>query len=183
MHINSHFTPANFGASSRPDHAANPSGRAQQFEEAPEDVEAAASTDTSTAVAATEATEETKTHGRSVAHQAREQLNTLQGLGGHNFGWLVSQIAQGTFDASGYAPIDESSEDASSETAAASTEETGEGETEAAASEEDTAASTDETADAVADPVADPVVDPVAGLVDDLLEDGEEDSEGGSEVT
>jgi len=100
MHINSHFTPANFGASSRPDHAANPSARAQQFEAAPEDVEAAATTDTTTAVAATEETTEPNIPGKSVAHQARGHLATLQGLDGHNFGWLVSQIAQETFEAS-----------------------------------------------------------------------------------
>jgi hypothetical protein len=152
MHINSHFTPANFGASSRPDHAANPSGRAHQIEETPEDVEAATTTDTATAAAATE---ETEIPGRSVAHTAREQLNTLQSLSGHNFGWLVSQIAQGTFDPADYATPDEGTEG------------------------EATTASSDETADVVADPVADPVVN----LIDELLEDSEEDGEDGSEVT
>lgn len=175
MHINSHFTPANFGLSSRPDHAANPSGRAHQFETAPAD---AGPTDTASAVAATE---ETETPGRSVAHQARGHLATLQGLGGHNFGWLVSQIAQEAFDVSDYETPDEGTEGEGGESAVASTGETGEGEaataaTEtAAASEEDTAASPDETADAVAGLVDD--------LVDELLEDGEEDGENGSEVT
>jgi hypothetical protein len=178
MHINSHFTPPGFGASSRPDHAANPAGRPQQTEQSPYGVEATTTTDTAAAVAATE---ETEIPGRSVAHQARGHLNTLQGLGGQNLGWLVSQIAQGTFDASVYGPIDEGSEGDGSESAAASIEETGEGETAAtssettAASEEDTTASTDESTDAVAGLVDD--------LVDELLEDGEEDGAGGSEVT
>ncbi len=178
MHINSHFTPANFGLSSRPDHAANPSGRAHQVETAPADAKPTA---TASAVAATEETEETETPGRSVAREARGHLATLQGLEGRNFGWLVSLIAQGAFDVSDYEIPDEGTEGEGGESAVAGTGETGEGEaataaTEtAAASEEDTAASPDETADAVAGLVDD--------LVDELLEDGEEDGEDGSEVT
>lgn len=179
MHINSHFTPANFGASSRPDHAANASGRAQQFEEVPEDVGAAATTDATTAVAATEETEETKTHGNSVAHRARGHLNTLQALEGHNFGWLVSQIAQGIFNPNDYQTPDESSEDEGSEAATASTEETGGGEADTASTEttvatdEDSTASTDETAGETTDPVAELVDE----LIDDLLDNDEDDSE------
>jgi hypothetical protein len=55
MHINSHFTPPVFGASSRPDHAANrrPSQQ-QQAEEAPNTAQDATATDTVTAVATAE---------------------------------------------------------------------------------------------------------------------------------
>lgn len=166
MHINSHFTPANVGASSRPDHAANPSGRGPQFE-----------------AAAAEETTEPNIPGKSVAHQARAELATLTGLDGHNFGWLVSQIAQGTFDAAAYATPEADSEGDGADNTAANTEAAGEGEaasTEtAAASEEDTAASTDD----IPDPVADPVAELVDDLVDDLLENSDEGGEDGSEVT
>jgi hypothetical protein len=177
MHINSHFTPAPFVNGSRPDHAADASGRAQRFQPAAADTEAAPTE----ATAATEETSETSIPGKSVAHQARMHLASLSSLEGQNFGWLVSQIAQETFDALAYGPIDEGSEGDGSESATASTEETGEGETATtssettAASEEDTTASTDESTDAVVGLVDD--------LVDELLEDGEEDGAGGSEVT
>lgn len=171
MHINSHFTPAQFGNSSRPDHAANAPGRAQQAEATPENAAAAAATETATAVAATERTE---TPGRSVAHEARGYLNNLQGLDGHNLGWLVSQIAQGTFDESAYAVPDESTEETGEGEAATTSTET------AAAVEEDTTASTGETPGETSDETAETAV---ADLVDELLEDGEEDGEDDTEVT
>lgn len=174
MHINSHFTPAQFGNSSRPDHAANPSGRANQFEVAPADT---VPTDTTTAVATTEETGETEgpsIPGKSVAHQARAFLASLTGLGGNNFGSLVSQIAQGTFDAPAYADPDGSTEETGEGEAATTSTET------AAAVEEDTAASTGETSGETPDETAEAAV---ADLVDELLEDGEEDGEDDSEVT
>jgi len=161
MHINSHFTPANFGAGSRPDHAANPSGRAHRLETAPADVEP---TDTAAAVTAAAETEETAASdlpGRSVAREARGYSATLPVLEGHNFGWLVSQIAQGIFNPS----ADETTEDTGEGEATTASAET------TAASEEDTTTSPDEGAEAVAELVDD--------LVDDLLEDGED----GTEVT
>ncbi len=179
MHINSHFTPANVGASSRPDHAANPSGRGPQFEVA--DAEAA-----TTAAAAEEITEP-NIPDKSVAHQARAELATLTVLDGHNFGWLVSQIAQGTSDAAAYATPEEDSEGDGADSTAANTEAAGDGEvasTEtAAASGENTTSSSDETTSESTDPVADPVADPGAELVGDLVDDLLENDEDGSEVT
>ncbi len=207
MQINNHFTPTNLGHGSRPDHAANAHGRAPQFQPATADAEPAATTDTATAVAPTEETEGPGKSGHSVAHRARAQMALFAELGGHNFGWLVSQIAHGTFDASAYAP---DSEGEGTDGVVVSTDEVG-GDEVATAPEDAEATGeesppadegADETADAgatpevvVEDPVAslldtlteesqdgttqtaDETTDPVADLVDILLEDNEDDSE------
>jgi hypothetical protein len=155
MQINSHFSPTNLGHGSRPDQAANAQGRGQQTQPAAE-VEPAAATDTTNAVAATEETEGPGKSGQSPAHAARA-LAELQG--NYNFGWLVSQIARG-------------------ETPTAATdavEETNSAEDPAPIGEETPPA--DETAEAGTTP--DPVVedDVVASLVDELLDNNEDDTE------
>jgi hypothetical protein len=189
MHINSHYAPAQFGNGSRPDHAANASGRGPQFQPATVETDpATTTTDTTTAAAAAEETTESNIPGKSVAHQARVQLAQFAELGGQSFGWLVSQIARETFDASAYVTPDESTEGESTDSAVAGSEET------AAAGEEDTTTSTDETAaasedgtttitDETADPVVDPEIDPVVDLVDDLVDDLLEENEDDTEVT
>ena len=203
MQINNHFTPTNLGHGSRPDHAANAHGRAPQFQPATADAEPATTTDTTTAVAPTEETEGPGKSGHSVAHRARAQTALIAELGGHNFGWLVSQIARGTFDASAYAPDGEGE---GTDGVVVSTDEVA-GDEVATAPEEAEATGeenppADETADAgttpeivIEDPVAslvdtlteesedgttqtaDETTDPVADLVDILLEDNEDDSE------
>ena len=151
--------------------------------------------------AANAPTEGPGTSGHSVAH--REQMALFAELGGHNFGWLVSQIARGTFDASAYAPEGEGE---GTDGVVGSTDEVGGDEVATAPDEADATGEesppADETADAgtpseivVEDPVAslldtlteesedsttqtaDETTNPVADLVDILLEDNEDDSE------
>jgi hypothetical protein len=180
MQITNHFTPAHAGHGSRPDHAANASGRGHQFQPVAADVEPAAATDTTDAVAPTEETEGPRIPGKSVAHQARAHIAQFAELGGQSFGWLVSQIARGVFDAAAYAPDSEGTDgvDGSADgtdgvdvaTASDGTEATGEegdpaGDTTPNTAPEDTLPDIEEPAD------------PVVDLIDTLLEDSEDDAD------
>jgi len=180
MQINNHVTPAHAGNGSRPDHAANPAGRGQRFEASTADTQPAATTETTAAVEPTAETEAADIPGKSVAHQAHAFLTSLTGLGGHNFGWLVSQIAQETFDAAAYTDDGEATDGA----VASSGETAGSTATTAATEPSDAGGETppgDETTEASTTTQTEPE-DLVADLVDDLLDDGEDD-EGGTEVT
>ncbi|MFT5182878.1 MAG: hypothetical protein ACI8S3_002771 [Alphaproteobacteria bacterium] len=151
MQINNHFSPTSLGHGSRPDQAANAQGRGQQFQPAAE-VEPAAATDTTNAVAAAEEAEETAGPGKSGQSPAHEARSLAALHGNYNFGWLVSQIARG-------------------DTPTAATdvvEETNSAEDPAPIGDEELPA--DETAEAGTTP--DPVVeDPVASLLSDIIEE------------
>ncbi|MDH3739308.1 MAG: hypothetical protein OER92_08935, partial [Alphaproteobacteria bacterium] len=114
MQINNHLTPAHFGHGGRPDHAGHGAGKGAQSPTVAAEIEPATVTDTTTAVAPVEETEGAEKHKNSVAHEARRHLANLaesKALGGHNFGWLVSQIARGLFNPADYAPASEDGED------------------------------------------------------------------------
>ena len=208
MQINNHITPSHFGNGSRPDHAANASGRGHQFQPAAADAEPAGGTDTTTAVAPAEETEGPSIPGKSVAHQARAHMAQISGLltaDGHNFGWMVSQIARGMFELSDYTTEGDGTDGAEGGTdgtdgadATTAADDTGATGEEGAPADETADAGTTPAPDAE-DPVAslldalteeggegttpagdetiDPVVDPVVDLVDALLDNSEDDSE------
>ena len=169
MQINNNFSPNHVGHGGRPDHAGNGQGRAPQFQPAQTEPEPATTTNTTTAVAPAEETEGPRIPGNSVAHRARAHLAQLSGLltsEGHNFGWLVSQIARGVFDASAYATDEDGTEGTDVVTSP------------------DEAGTADETGDPAPivegdDPVlvSDDTTDPVADLVDTLLDDSEDDAD------
>ncbi len=182
MQINNHFTPTSLGHGSRPDHAANTPGRAQQFQPATADTEPATTTDTTNAVVPAEETEETegpRIPGRSVAHQARSHLANLAlsaELGGHNFGWLVSQIARNLFD-----PADYASDGEDTEGVVANVDVTDGGEATTTAGDTAPTGEQDQPADGTAnagtipEPVIDETTNPVVDLVDALLEESEDE--------
>lgn len=162
MQINNHITPSSLGQGSRPDHAGGASGRGQQFQPATAEVEPAAATDTTNAVAPVDETEETTgpgKSGQSPAHLARAQ-SELQG--NHNFGWLVSQIARG-ISIEADAPAEGDGTDGT-DGAVAATDVVEEGEEAPVA---------DETADSGETPVPVPPEeeDPLAGLLDALADE------------
>ena len=207
MQINNHITPSHFGHGSRPEHAANASGRGHQFQPSVADTEPATPTDTTTAVAPAEETEGPRIPGKSVAHQARAHTALLSGpltSEGQNFGWLVSQIARNMFELSDYTTEGDGTDGAEGGTDGTDGTDgvdgsTASGDTGATGDE---GAPTDDTADAgttpppaAEDPVAslldglgeeggegtapagDESIDPVVDLVDSLFEESEDDSE------
>lgn len=190
MQINNHIGPNHFGHGSRPDHAANGTGKAPQFQPATAETEPATTTDTTTAVAPVEETEGPRIPGNSVAHRARAQLAKfaeLSGhtftLDGHNFGWLVSQIARGMFDPSAYTTDGEGTDGEGTdggETVVAPAETTEAGTIPVAPAEGSVASLLDTLGEGgeagVTLPTEEPI-DPIVDLVDTLLEDGEDDSE------
>ena len=194
MHINNHLSPAQFGHGSKPDHAAHASGKPQQFDIPTSETEPATTTDTATAVAPTEETEGPGKSGNSVAHRARVMSGLegigLEGLGGHNFGWLVSQLARGI-------PVELTggTEGESADDIVAETDVTEVGETTAASDDTAEAGTVPETDVEGEDPVAtlldelteetgdssappdDEAIDPIVDLVDTLLDDNEDEPE------
>ncbi len=181
MQINNHVTPNHVGHGARPDHAGNGHGRAPQFQPATADTEPAATTDTATAVAPTEQTEGPRIPGNSVAHRARAHLAQISGLltsDGHNFGWLVSQIARGMFDAAAYAPDGESTDGGEGGTIGTDGADVTTASDDTGATGEEGDPAGDTTPDIVADdtlPDFEEPADPVVDLVDTLLEDSEDD--------
>ena len=189
MHINNHLSPAQFGHGSKPDHAAHSSGKPQQFDIPTSETEPATTTDTATAVAPTEETEGPGKSGNSVAHRARAMIGP-ESLGGHNFGWLVSQLAQGISVELTGGTEGESADDVVAETdvtevgeTTAESDETAEAGTapEPDVESEDPVATlldelTEETGDS-STPPDDEAVDPIVDLVDTLLDDSEDEPE------
>lgn len=180
MQIHNNFSPNHVGQGGRPDHAGNGHGRAAQFQSAAAETEPSTTTDTTTAVTATEETDGPRIPGKSVAHRARAQLAQLSGLltsEGHNFGWLVSQIARGVFDPAAYTTEGDGTDGGDTGTdgvdVLTTSDETG------------TAGETGEPAGdpahviEVDDPtlVSDDTTDPVVDLVDSLLDESEDDAE------
>ena len=189
MQINNHPSPAQFGHGSKPDHAANSSGKPQRFEVPTSETEPATTTDTTTAVAPAEESEGPGKSGNSVAHRARAMIG-LEGLGGRNFGWLVSQLARGIqVDLTG------GTEGEGADDIVAETDVTEVGETTPASDDATDAATLPEPEVDGEDPVAslldtlteeieegstppsDETIDPIADLVDTLLDDTEGESE------
>ena len=189
MQINSHFSPTNLSHGSRPDQASNAHGRGTQFQPVTSVTEPATTTDTTTAVAPVEEVEETAGPGKSahsIAHRARAHLASFAAADGvgHNFGWLVSQIARG-LDISPPDPEGDGTGDVvvvtdetvpTSEEALPADETADTGTTPNPVIEEDPLAG---LLDALSDEDAtvDETTDPVVDLVDALLEEGEEETE------
>ena len=173
MQINNHLSPSSLGHGSRPDQAGNGSAKGPQFQPATA-TEPATETDTTTAVAPVEETEETQgpgKSGQSPAHQARAQLSglALAGLENHNFGWLVSQIARG-LDISAPAPDGEGSDETS-----VIVDETDGGEGTTAADDTVPTGEEEVPGDGTTEVGTLPVEeDPVVGLLDALENDGTE---------
>jgi len=104
MQIHNNHPPSLFGAANRPEQAGQGHAKSGKFAE----VATTPSDETTTDTAAPSAeVEEFHGPGKSVAHQARNLMATLSALqgGDFNFGWLVSQIARGQFDAAAYADV------------------------------------------------------------------------------
>ena len=158
MQIHNHLSPVPFGQGSRPDHAGAANGQAKKFAEAAAVSEAPDATEPPATITPTDETEALDIPGKSVAHRARHYISQLVGLEGHSFGWVVSQIARGTFDIAAYTSEAGSDESADSVDGADAT--TSETTTEA----EDGSAATSDTASDMA--TEDPTEDTVADLLD-----------------
>jgi len=199
MQVHNHVSPLPYGHGVRPNHSAQASSRSPEFAAANIGATADATTEAPNATTAAEDSTPARIPGKSVAHQARANLATLAGLGGRNFGWLVSQIARSLFDASAYASQDatggatetadggatvgETAADATGDASPATDEASAPGEQDATggdAAEETDAAATllDELAQSET-PDSEPAADDTAvvvDLIDELLNSETDDS-------
>lgn len=171
MQIHNNLSPGPYGLGVRPDHTAPANSRGPKFSDVSAEIAPDTTTEASGEPAPAADTEQPNIPGKSVAHQARAQLAALSGLDGHNFGWLVSQIARGQFDAAAYASQDTTNDGTQSADGAAAADETTTGAADQTTPPTDgTNGSTDQASDGTGTSDTSGTPDPAAALLDELAQ-------------